>query len=90
MLCGGSSRAVLICSYSGSLDPNFKRCRVVSPLPQSKGKVTGMGVKEQDVFFADVSAGRPEDYAKVRGGGGRPEDYAKVRGGGGRPETMPR
>mmetsp|Transcript_8785 Transcript_8785/g.18774 ORF Transcript_8785/g.18774 Transcript_8785/m.18774 type:complete len:311 (+) Transcript_8785:76-1008(+) len=32
---------------------------------KSKGKVTGMGVKPEDVFFADVSAGRASDYAKA-------------------------
>jgi hypothetical protein len=32
---------------------------------QSKSKVVGMGAKDDAVFFADVSAGRPSDYAKA-------------------------
>ncbi len=49
---------------------------------QSKGKLAGMGLKEEDIFYIDVAAGRSEDYDKVRGQWGsrgrisfRPESY---------------
>lgn len=35
---------------------------------QSKGKVVGLGVKEGQVYFADVSAGSPDSYAKAFAG----------------------
>ncbi|KAG1657167.1 hypothetical protein FOA52_012282 [Chlamydomonas sp. UWO 241] len=39
--------------------------RAVVRSEQSKAKVVGMGVKDTNVFFADVAAGRPSDYAKA-------------------------
>ncbi|GAX79198.1 hypothetical protein CEUSTIGMA_g6638.t1 [Chlamydomonas eustigma] len=39
--------------------------RAVVRSEQSKGKVTALGVKPEDVFFVDVAAGKSGDYAKA-------------------------
>jgi len=64
VVTGAAGRTGALVTQKLAERPGFQP-RAVVRSDSSKAKVVGLGVKDSDVFFVDVAAGRAEDYAKA-------------------------